>query len=509
MMKLCFKYDNQLIKTRFWFFGVFRIALILTTLFYTANNELFAQTDKLHQAVEDLSNHQEVKRGIVSLSVYDVDTKKPVYQFNENRLVKPASILKLITTGIILEQQGAMNQIKTVMGYSGSIIDGVLKGNLIIKGFGDPTFGSDRFGEEYTLASILQQFSMAIFNKGITSIEGDILVDASSFDTAVTSPKWLWEDIGNYYGAGAAGFNVLENMYAIEFSSGGTNEKTQVINTYPTIKGVKLINEVRTGEAGTGDNAYVFGAPFGDHQYIRGSIPPNKKSFKIKAAIPNPALYFAQTLKEKLNTSGVVCKGQALSHYSIEGCEGMSEQLYTHESPFLKDIVYHTNMKSINLYAECLLKMMAYGCNAVGNTNSGMNTLEGYFKNKGFSADDYRLYDGSGLSPVNKLTAQFFTQNLIELYQNTSSEAWLNSLSVAAHPTKKGYLGKMFENTAAANNLKAKSGYMEGVRSYAGFVKDKKNRTLAFTFVVNDYTCSASEIKKLMEPIMRTIAEIN
>jgi len=67
----------------------------------------------------------------------------------------------------------------------------------------------------------------------------------------------------------------------------------------------------------------------------------------------------------------------------------------------------------------------------------------------------------------------------------------------------------MFENTAAANNLKAKSGYMEGVRSYAGFVKDKQNRTLAFTFVANDYTCTATKMKKLMEPVMRTIAEIN
>jgi len=389
-MKLCFS-NNELLKINFEYnkiliVRVFKTAkstmlmyvltLILVTGFSSYNSQLFAQTDFLQQAVEELSKHPEVKRGIVSLSVYDVDTKKPIYQFNENRLVKPASIVKLITTGVILDQQGAFHQIKTVLGYSGSIREGVLKGNLIIKGFGDPTFGSNRFGDEYTLPHILQQFSMVIFNAGITSINGDILVDAGSFDTAITPAKWLWEDMGNYYGAGAAGFNVLENKYIIEFSSGSVGEKTQVINTHPTLKGVKLINEVITGEDGSGDNAYVFGAPFTNHQYIRGTIPPNKKSFKIKAAIPDPALYFAQTLKAKLNTSGVVCKGQALSHYSIEGCDKISEQLYTHESPFLGDIVYLTNLKSINLYAECLLKMMAYGCDPNGNINNGITTLE-------------------------------------------------------------------------------------------------------------------------------------
>jgi len=433
----------KFLRTSFW------TIVFFSTMLCVSNQSLKAQTEALHQQVKKLSNHPEVMRGTLALSVFNVQDKKPVYQFNENKFVKPASILKLITTGVALDQLGALHRIKTVLGYSGSIQDGVLRGNLIIKGNGDPTFGSDRFGDEYSLPHILQQFSMAIFNAGITSIDGDILVDASNFDTAVNSPKWLWEDIGNYYGAGAAGFNVQENKYVVEFSSKETGEKTQIINTYPVLKGVELINEVRVGEAGSGDNAYVFGAPFTNHQYIRGTIPPNKKSFKIN----------------------------------------------------------QTNYKSINLYAECLLKMFAAGCNTAGNANSGVSTLKNYFDGKGFSENDYQLHDGSGLSPINKLTAAFFTQNLIELYNSAHSEVWMNSLSIAGHPDKKGYLGNMLENTAAANNLQVKSGYMEGVRSYAGFVKDKQNRLLAFTFVVNDYTCSAAEMKKLMEPVMLSLAD--
>jgi len=503
MMKLCLADGIRQFKTGFW------LTVMIIIGFCSGNMVVKAQTDALHQLVKNLSNHTELMRGTVALSVYDVHTKQPVYQFNENKFVKPASILKLITTGLALEQLGALHRIKTVLGYSGSIQNGVLRGNLIVKGYGDPAFGSNRFGEEYTLPYILQQFSMAIMNAGITSIDGNVLVDASSFDTAVNPAKWLWEDIGNYYGTGAAGFNVLENQYVVEFSSKETGEKTQIINTHPILKGVELLNEVRSGEAGSGDNAYVFGAPFTKHQYIRGTIPPNKKSFKIKAAIPNPALFFAKTLKAQLQTNGIVCKGEAKSHYSIEGCDRMGDQLYTHESPLLRDIVHQTNFKSINLYAECLLKLMVSGCNTAGNANSGVSTLKDYFDLNGFTQDDYQLHDGSGLSPINKLTAKFFTQNLIKLYQSANSEVLMNSLSVAGHPEKKGYLGSMLKNTAAANNLKAKSGYMDGVRSYAGFVNDQKNRTLAFTFVVNDYTCSASEMREMMEPVMKSLAEIN
>ncbi len=472
-------------KTRIWLILILLIGLCLE------NNLAFAQTESLNALVYELSQHAAVKRGKVVLSVYEVNSKKQVYQFNEHQFVKPASILKLITTGVALEQLGAMHQIKTILGYSGSIQDGVLKGNLIVKGFGDPTFGSDRFGEEYTLTHIIQQFSMALMNAGITSIDGNILVDASSFDTAVNSPKWLWEDIGNYYGAGAAGFNVLENKYAIEFHTTTTGEKTQILNTYPTIKGVELINEVRVGETGSGDQAYVFGAPFTTRQYIRGTLPPNQKSFTIKAAIPNPALFFAQTLKEQLKTNGIICYGETKAYYAAASCERIGDQLYTHKSPLLKDIAHLTNVKSINLYAECLLKMLAAGCNTTGNVNSGILNLENYFDTKGFSKDDYQIYDGSGLSPINKLTANFFTRNLIELHRSANSEAWMKSLS------------------AIANNVQAKSGYMDGVRSYAGFVKDAQNRLLAFTFAVNDYTCSASEMKKLMKPIILKLSELN
>lgn len=503
MRKLCFMNKIDLVKNSFW------LVLVLIMVFCMSHFTIKAQTDALHQQVLKLSNHADVMRGTLALSVYNVNDNTPVYQFNENKFVKPASILKLITTGVALDQFGALHRIKTVLGYSGSIQNGVLKGNLIIKGNGDPTFGSNRFGEEYTLSYILQQYAMAILNAGITSIDGNILVDASNFDTAVNSPKWLWEDIGNYYGAGAAGFNVQENKYVIEFSSAETGEKTQIINTYPNLKGLELINEVRVGEAGSGDNAYVFGAPFTNQQYVRGTIPPHKKSFKIKAALPNPALFFAQTLKARLQTNGIACKGQAKSHYSIEGCDRMGDQIYTYESPPLKDIVYQTNYKSINLYAECLLKMFAAGCNTAGNANSGVSTLQNFFNTKGFSESDYQLHDGSGLSPINKLTTAFFTQNLIEMYNSANSEVWMNSLSIAGHPNKNGYLGNMLQNTAAANNLQVKSGYMDGVRSYAGFVKDKQNRLLAFTFVVNDYTCTANEMKKLMEPVMRSLAELN
>lgn len=478
-------------------------------LMFISQISSFAQessTDGLNKIIQDLAANADVKKGIVGFSVYDVERRQPIYQFNGQKFIRPASILKLLTTGIALDKYEPGFTVETVLGYNGYIEDGTLNGNLVVKGFGDPTFCSDRFGTQYQLTAVLNLFLSEILNKGIHQINGNIVVDASYFGGALISPKWLWEDIGNYYGAGAGGFNFFENKYVIEFRSKATGEKTELISTYPSMDWIGLTNEVVAGKEGTGDEAYVFGGPFANQQFIRGTIPPNKNSFKIKAANPNPALTFAKLLKSHLAANNISCNGIAESHYYFEEDARLSTQIVTHQSPELKDIIYYTNLKSINLYAEFLLKILALDYNNFGFKNTGLAAMGDYFKSEGFSAGDYLLFDGSGLSPSNKVTPDFFTENLVSLYHSKNKEAWLNSFTIPGHPKKSGYFN-MLKGTAAENNLMVKSGYIDGVRSFAGFIKNKQNKLLAFTFVVNDYTCPASKMKQLMIPVIIYLAE--
>ena len=200
--------------------------------------------------------------------------------------------------------------------------------------------------------------------------------------------------------------------------------------------------------------------------------------------------------------------GIAKSNYELGFTYNGVTTLKDFYSPDLKEIIYWTNFKSINLYAESLLKTLSENNNTSKTTVTGLENLKNFIIENGVDNESFILYDGSGLSPSNRLTTNAYTTLLVKIAKSPYFPTIDESLSIAGHPEKNGYLRSMLNGTTAANNLKAKSGYMEGVRAYAGYVTDKANRKLAFALVVNDYDCSATEMRKLMEPILLNVAEL-
>jgi len=482
------------------------VYLIFSCLSINVTAQQF-NTEQLNETTKRIANDNDMIGGTLGVAVFDATTQQQIYGFNDEKLLTPASILKLVATYIALEQFGPDYKFKTSIGYNGTIENGTLYGDLVIKGFGDPTFGTDRFGDTYHYKTILKKITESLISKQINSIKGDIVVDASHYDTQLISPKWLWEDIGNYYGAGAGGFNFNENKYDIYFKSGREFTETEIVATKPEFLNVNLINEVVAGEPNSGDNAYVFGAPLSTTQSVRGTVPPFEDRFKIKAALPNPALTFAELLKDHLSKTGIFCKGTSKGHYS--STEGISfKQIITQfYSPTLIEIINQTHKKSINIFAEAILKLLSASCSINVNGNS-LSTVSNYLVNKGFQNNKFIIYDGSGLSPLNKITAQLMAKLLGQIAAESNFAEFNNTLSVAGSTTNGGYLKNMLKGTIAANNLSAKSGYMTGARSYAGYVKTQNGQQLAFTVIANNYTCTNSEIKSFLEEIMLKIAEL-
>lgn len=465
--------------------------------------------EELKTTVERIANADDVAGGTLSVAVFDVATGQQIFGFNDKKLLTPASILKLVTTNVALDQYGADFKFKTVLGYNGSIEDGTLYGDLVIKGFGDPTFGTDRFGEAFHYKSILKKITENLINKQINAIKGDIVVDASHYNTQLISPKWLWEDIGNYYGAGAGGFNFNENKYDIYFKSGREGAETEIVKTVPNFLNVDITNEVFGGAPNSGDNAYVFGGPLTKNQYVRGTVPPFENNFKIKAALPNPSLTFSQVVKDHLFKTGIFCQGEAKDHYSSSNGAGVKQIITQFYSPKLIDIINETHKKSINLYAEGILKLLSSSCSINNTDGNSLGAVDDYLLNKGFNKNEFIIYDGSGLSPLNKVTTKLMAKLLSQTADNDNFEQFYNSISIAGNSAKGGYLKNMLKGTIAANNLRAKSGYITGARSYAGYVNNSLNKMLAFSVIVNNYTCSNSEMKSYLEEILLKIAELN
>ena len=289
---------------------LFLISLLTASSFLSINitpSKAKNNTDVLQQALLQFQNDSELQNAFWGFYAKSVKTGAVVAQYNARKSLTPASALKVITTAAALEVLGKDHTFQTILEYDGQIdAKGTLKGNLYIRGGGDPTLGSPRegLGESYT--AILQLWASAIRKAGIKSIEGYVVGDARFFEEESVPPAWLWEDLGNYYGTGASGLAFHENQYFAYFNSESqTGGSTNLTKITPTMPNFQIVNRVKAGAKGSGDNAYIFSAPYSSNAYIRGTIPPARQGFRIKGSIANPALFCAYQLQQELTEIGI------------------------------------------------------------------------------------------------------------------------------------------------------------------------------------------------------------
>lgn len=464
---------------------------------------------RLQLAVETLDRHPGMVSASWSISVMDAETGKPILLHNADRSLATASTMKALTTATALEVLGADFRFETVLEYDGEIdANGILRGNLYIRGDGDPTLGSDRFGSSEDLPGLMAQWTKEIQAKGIRQINGKIIGDETVFSTQITPAKWPWEDLGNYYGAGPAGLNLHENYYRLDLKPGATaGSATEVIGTEPDMTEITFLNELLTGPVGSGDQAYIYGAPYTRLHYLRGTIPAGKSVFSIKGSIPDPAFFCARQLMEALYNSGVPAM-EGFSSMRMEKMNGAAlptarKPIYVHRSRPLSEIIRPLNQFSINLYAEALLNRIAVKKGLPGSTEQGVAVVEAHWKARGIDTRGMFLRDGSGLSPNNVLSTYQMSSVLVKVRQSQNYAVFNASLPVAGQT---GTLRSMCKGTAAEGNLRAKSGYISGVRAYTGFVENRSGKTLAFAMIGNHFTFSASEMRRQFEVLMANMA---
>src|SRR2546428_9342106 len=215
--------------------------LILFLLFATAVN---AQIQiKLNSSVSSLQNDEQLKYGTLSFTVLNASTGKEVYSCNPNLGLAPASTLKTITSSTALALLGESYTYKTELQYNGSISNGILKGALIVKGGGDPTLGSWRY-ENTKEEVILNNWVDAIRKQGIKEIDGDLLAEDRLFGTESIPDGWIWQDIGNYYGAGNSGLSWRENQFDIYLKPGiSPGDSVTILRTEPSSNYIEFVNE--------------------------------------------------------------------------------------------------------------------------------------------------------------------------------------------------------------------------------------------------------------------------
>ncbi len=472
-------------------------------------NFAFAQSGT-QRAIDALAGDSDLAHAGLGICVVDVESGQVIASNEDQRSMIPASNLKVLTTATAIGLLGADFRFKTELRYSGTIdANGVLNGNVWIVGYGDPTLGSDQMEEAEDLSAVMTKFRMALQQKGIRKINGHIIGEDSYFTSSVNAPNWHWIDIGNYYGAGVWGLNIHENLYYLHFQQSSRLGSTPAVaSVEPSIPELRFINDITSAGSGTGDNAYIYGAPFSYERYLRGTIPVGNGRFTIKGAMPDPPLFAARELEACLQAVGILTSESALSsrQAKLRGTElGESNILVTHYSPTLEQIVERANIKSVNLYCETLLKTLGKEKGKEGSIDGGIDVVKDFWEGRGMSFKGIFLEDGSGLSARNVVTANFLANLLRKIALDKKIfDPIYNSLPIAG---QSGGMKYLLRGTAAAGKVRAKTGTLGRVRAFTGYATTRSGKLLAFSMMANDYECSSSEIRQKLAVVMRTLCE--
>lgn len=451
------------------YFATLIIGFIALSEVATAQN----LSTKIENAFEAFERDPNMEYGIASITVLNGNTGEVVYAKNEGTGLATASTMKAITTATAYSVLGGNYQYETSLRYSGTIDGaGVLNGDVIIQGTGDPSLGSENF-DETKPETILAQWVNAIKEAGIKKIKGSIIGDDILFNGHMAPSGWTWVDMGQYYGSGVSSLNWRENKFKIILSGNGkVGDEARLQRTIPAKPYLKIINEVTIGKSGTGDRVYAFSAPYSSFIILRGTYAADLNK-QIEISVPDGAHDAAWSLQSALERQGVSIEKPATTAFLMKS-DGETIPLETtlldrYFSPTVSQICYWFMKRSINLYGEALLKTAALQEGSEPETSEATDWEKEYWSERiGEEEGALKIKDGSGLSPESRVTTMAMAKILL-------------------YAKKQNWFGSYYENMPTYNKMKMKSGTIGGVLGYTGYHTASDGTPLVFSFLINNH----------------------
>ncbi|MBN2166791.1 MAG: D-alanyl-D-alanine carboxypeptidase/D-alanyl-D-alanine-endopeptidase [Marinilabiliaceae bacterium] len=432
----------------------------------------------------------------VGINVVNLNNSQVLCSYQPKVRHIPASLMKLATATSALINLGNQYKFQTHVLFNGTIQKFTVDGDIIIEGGGDPTLSSSFF-EEKSGESFFECILYSLKEKGVEVINGDIILIDNYFKSQYIPSKRVWEDVANYYGAIPHGLTYKDNSFNLTLKSSEViGGRCDVINIDPTLDNIIFDCQVLSANNNI-DNAYIFGVPELKKWIVRGTIPQNRQSFVIKGANPNPALTMGEELKHFLLRRGVFVRGCVKVLNDDDYCS-KGELLITYESPELKEIVKIIIEKSNNLFADHIFLQLDKAKGGFGDWDCAAEQ-QMYFWNINAGLD-VEIVDGSGLSPFNRLSANDLTTILCYALSVINKQEYKTLMAIGG---TSGTLKNMWKQYP--NKVYGKSGSMNGVLGYAGFVETHNGNEYAFAIIINHSSMQFTEQKKSVESFVSNI----
>lgn len=445
------------------------------------------------------------------VQVASLDSGKILFQHNADKLMKPASNAKLYTTALALDKLGRDYRIKTSF-YAAAKpgADGVIHGDLIVYGRGDPSFSARFYGGDYK--KTLQSAVEALKSSGVRRIDGDLVGDESYFRGPPYGSDWTWDDLQNYYGAPVSALTFQDNVIDLVFNPGPAVGAPCQIVTMPSTSFVIFSNRTETVDTNSRGRIRIY-RPLGRNlAYVWGGVPLGASGHSDSVPVNDPALWFVTMFKDALKENGVSVSGEVRQVNWLDrdlaplNVSKLTEVAFVW-SPPLAEIIKQTLKPSQNLYAQLLL--LQVGAVAAESRDTGDSTTEQagvaelrrFLAHAGIDREMVALDEGSGLSRSALVTPSATVKLLTYMSHHRSRDAFIDALPIAGVD---GSLRSRFKGTSAEGNVRAKTGSLGYVDSLSGFLTDAGGEKLVFSIMLNNYSehNGRAEIDRLVQMLV-------
>ncbi len=443
---------------------------------------------KLKAAVDEALNDKALDDAEISFIAIDLKSGEVLSEYDADTKINPASNAKLFTAAAALDVLKPEFRFKTEYYVQGTLRDGTLQGNLVVKGFGDPTVVTER----------LSRVANELYLFGVERITGGIIVDDTYFDQVGEAKGWETEEAPDRaYAASVSATSLNFNAIGV-YTRASELGREAVVQIDPPNVAVRIEGGVETERFGRGVRVNSQDADDGTTLLtIEGSIGAREPPFRIYRRVWDPPMYFGATLAALLQQRGVKVGDRVTKAPLPAG----ARLILVDKSPTLTEVVADLNHYSNNFIAETLVKTIgAVAGGEPGTFDKGITAVRAFLEEKvGLAPGSYLFSNGSGLNEANLFTSRSVVRLLSYMSREyeTSTE-FTSSLAVAG---TQGTIGHRFRDTPAARRLRGKTGTLSGVSALSGYVVTPAGDVVAFSILAQGYKVSVRDVWQVQNRI--------
>lgn len=447
----------------------------------------------LQDRINTLLQRWEVNEAFWGIAVYDLDDEEMIYSRNPEQAFLPASNQKLITSATALDILGSTHRYETVLHYNGTTSGSVMRGDLILEGSGDPTFGSTQVQGK----DPLKVWSNRLAEMGVERIEGRLIGDDNAFDDHPYPHGWtvnyITDQKGRYMGNSAGGLSYRDNVVPVKVQATRPGASPRV-KVQP--EGVVSIDNNATTSSRWRGNTLQVNRTFSTNELILTGSIARSYSGTIAVPVSDPTAFTLKSFEHHLQESGIKTTLKLVDIDDLENPPDRGSPLFVEYSQPLAEITAIVNKESNNFYAEQVFRSYGWG----GSARGAARRSKSFLQEADINTRKLLIHDGSGLSRKDLVTPTSIVKLLAHMNEHEEREAFLASLPQGGEPNT------TLDYRLHRTPVQAKTGSLEFVRALSGYTERPNGNRVAFALFANNYTSPSYQISRTIDDIVRAVS---